>query len=153
MNAESLKISIHENCRWSGPERFHIRARVTAADVQPFIDQAILCAVDDDDWGYIDRSATFLFNGSLFSIVDGEYDTRDEGGFVYFSASCADLTVQADFTPFHGGWNIDFSVDKDFGALENLDHTRWSNEATGLPPCFWIEPASMLRAILGTGRN
>ena len=143
----SIQVSVHHNCRWAGAERFHIRVTVTTEMVARFVEQVERYGIDEDHHDRID-TGHFLFNGKKFEIVDGEYDPRDEGGWVYFSVSHG--SIQADFTPFQGGWNIDFSIQKEYGDDRDLDHMRYLNTGIEeeLPECFWIEPASIVRAML-----
>lgn len=48
MSLQNVKISIHENCRWSGADRFHTRATVNQAQLEPFLDLDMRFAVDNE---------------------------------------------------------------------------------------------------------
>lgn len=155
MNADLLNVSVHTACRLSGADRFHIRFRVEDPAILLFIKHVVGIALNHDDRPYFEAGHDFSFNGVSFSTEMGEYNSCLAGqpneGLAWFSVSSGGLW--ADLTPFKGGWNVDFSVEKDFGAFENLDYARWLDETPSLPPCFWIKPARIMRAILGVGRN
>jgi hypothetical protein len=149
LQLHNIKISVHTDCRWAGGERFHVRATVTSEQIADFLSSVIGWGFDEDS-DYLDTSARFDFCGMRFRIEEGEYDRRciDLDGLVYFAVGVG--SVRADFTPHQGGWTIDFSIDKSFGDDRDLDTWDMSGK---LPECFWLEPASIIRAILGKGAH
>lgn len=145
LQLHDIKISVHTDCRWAGGDRYHIRATVKNEQIADFLSEVLGYGFDEDS-DYLDEMARFDFHGMRFRIECGEYDRRctDLDGFVYFAVTTG--AVRADFQPHKGGWVIDFSIEKHFGDERDLD--CWDMHGK-LPETFWVEPAAVIRTILG----
>lgn len=150
----SIQVSVHHNCRWAGAERFHIRVTVTDQMIATFVQSlADIIVGDDDDPDTYHSFGSINFGGKTFQIEDAHYEptkafVADPSNFTWIAVSNG--SIQADLMPFQGGWNIDFSIQKEYGDDRDLDYMRYLDTGVEeeLPECFWIEPASIVRAML-----
>lgn len=148
----TLQVSIHNNCRWAGPERFHIRIRLDDALMASFMEKVVNCA-ESDQHEFFNVGGYFHHNGKRFRLEDGEFG---EGAVIdpkvsdiAYAGICVD-DIQFSLTPYQGGWNVDFSLDKIYDTDEDLNHMKWldTGEDHPLPECFWVKPVSIVRAII-----
>lgn len=148
----TLQVSVHNYCRWSGADRFHIRVRLDDSMVAAFMAKVVKGA-ESYDHEYFNVGGYFTHNGKRFYLTDGEFNDGAVIGPKISDISFVGLRVDditVGLTPFQGGWNVDFSLEKVYGDDRDVDHTRWLNTGVenDLPECFWIEPAAIIRAII-----
>lgn len=148
----SLQVSVHHNCRWSGPERFHIRVSMEDALIQAFMEKVVYYA-ESDLHEFFDVGGWFEHNGLKFKLDEGEFGSGAVIDPKVSDIAFAGITVDNAYltlTPYQGGWNIDFSLEKVYGDDRDLDHMKWLDTGVeeDLPECFWVEPAAIIRAII-----
>jgi hypothetical protein len=153
IQASDIRLSVHENCAFNRNDRYHVRVYVTTAQIRTFLEAYVRYGWDHEG-DYEATGGWFMLGGHKFTIDMGEYDSRGlednpaPEGIVYFTVSTGNLYLQV--RPHSEGWIIDMSPEKDCSDFERTDGTRYPREIP-LPIDFWVEPAAVIRAILGKG--
>jgi hypothetical protein len=129
-----LQLSIHPNCHYTGIDRFHIRAVLPVS-----VTNTILAAIP-----------TGRIAGLEMTVYD--FETTAAGELVWASFHIDGVGITA--TPFQEGLRIDLNAEKIAEGDDRLDYAAFLEEHDGaLPENFWIEPARILRALLGATKH
>lgn len=137
-----IRLSVHTNAAIAD-DCYHVRLVTPADKIQPLLDAVLKASAKSDD-GYI-VSAHSRIGALGFDILEG--DTSD--GKVMWAFGNVD-----EFDAFW--WNIerrgedyylDFNIGKARNSEDSLDPVIGMTDR--LPTDFWIEPAAVIRAIMG----